>query len=67
MMRKANYEKPSSVVISLTVKAVLLNQSDGSITDDPATEPAMVREWYGFENDDENASRKGSSLWSNEW
>ena len=67
MMRKANYEKPSSIIISLTGKAVLLTQSECSITDDPASEPAMAREWQGFENDGEKTSGKGSTLWSSEW
>lgn len=67
MMRKANYEKPTSIIISLTGKAVLLSQSETPITEDPAWESAMAREWQGFENDGEKTSGKGSTLWSSEW
>ena len=67
MMKKANYEKPTSIIIYLTGKTVLLTQSESSITDDPATEPASVREWQSFENDGEKTSGKGSTLWSSEW
>lgn len=66
-MKKAKYMKPGSSVVFLTGVNPLLTQSESIITEDPATEPAMVREWYGFENDGEKTSGKGSTLWSNEW
>ena len=48
-MGKAKYEKPCSSIVLLAEMNGILRQSEGNITDDPATEPAMVQEWCDFE------------------
>ena len=69
-MGKAKYEKPCSSIVLLAEMNGILRQSEGNITDDPATEPAMVQEWCDFEDDGETTTGKGftsADLWNNEW
>lgn len=48
-MGMAKYEKPCSLVVLLTGMNVLQNQSDGTITDDPANIPAF-RAFFSAKN-----------------
>lgn len=66
MMRKKKYEKPASIIVSLMETTAVLSQSEGTITDDPATEPAMVKEVYDFEEEEETENIN-VNLWNNKW
>ena len=55
-MGKAKYVKPGLSVDLVTGLETFLNMSDNIISDDPATEPAMVREWFDTWDDNETTS-----------
>ena len=68
-MRKAKYVKPGLFVVDVTGARAFLSMSNGVITDDPATEPAMAKEYDMDFDMDEDVPVSGGyvNLWDRVW